>query len=205
MTTEIFITRNETDADKEWTNYAIKNRHNITIYSHNNLSNQVFMKTLKGSTTDIQIIQHDQGYKNFLMKACNDLNVDYPNEKDCSYKRDYYLIRDADSLYFTGYFDINHKTRLQIKGRDAWLVEMFVNKILDSRKTEEKKTNTVTHNILLPVYMFSEDLKCWCQLKLNLKTFSWIYIMRSPKPKGKYLAFGSDPISYTARVELSMI
>jgi len=186
------ITRNETEADKEWTNYAVRNRHDITIYSYNNIGKQVFMKTLKGGSTNIQIALHDQGYKNSLMKACNSIGVDYPNDNDLSFKRDYYLIRDADSIYFSGYFDTN-KSRLQIKGREAWLIEMFVHKILASKKNQE----------LVPVYMFSENLCCWCQL--DIRTFQWVYILRAPKPVGKYLGFGSDPISTTARIELSMI
>jgi hypothetical protein len=190
------ITRNETDADKEWTNYAVKNRHDITVYSYNNLNNQVFMKTLKGGSTNIQIALHDQIYKNYLMKACNDIGLDYPNDKDCSFKRDYYLIRDAECMYFSGYFDITTKARLQIKGREAWLVEMFANKLQETLKK-------VKHDGLLPIYMFSEDLNCWCQL--DVKTYKWIYIMRAPKPIGKYLAFGSHPISNTARIELSLI
>jgi hypothetical protein len=201
------ITRNETEADKEWTSYAVKNRHNITIYSYNNLGGHIFMKTLKGASTSIQIALHDQGYKNYLMKACNNIGVDYPNDKDNAFKRDYYLIRDANSLYFSGYFDTTSRARLQIRGREAWLVEMFVNKILEARKLEEQKAQKekvkIKHNPLLPVYMFSEDLKCWCQL--NVKTSKWIYIMRAPKPTDKYLAFGSDPISTTARMEIGMI
>lgn len=196
MNVSTLITRNETDADKEWTNCAIKNRNDVVIYLHNNLNGLVFMKTLKGGSTTIQTAAHDQGYKNYLMKACNDIGVDYPNDKDSSFKRDYYLIRDADCLYFTGYFDINSKSRLQIKGREAWLVEMFANKIISSKFG----TNS---NCLLPVYMFSEDMKCWCQL--DISTLKWTYISRAPKPTGKYLAFGSYPISNTARIELSLI
>ena len=166
------------------------------------------MKTIKGSNTSIQIAQHDQGYKNYLMKACNDIGVDYPNDTDPSFKRDYYLIRDAESIYFSGYFDNLSKARLQIKGRDAWLVEMFTNKIKENRKLEDQlalktKTKLKIHNGLIPIFMFSEDLKCWCQL--DIKNYKWIYIMRAPKPIGKYLAFGTDPISSTARIELSMI
>lgn len=190
LVTPILVTRNETDADKEWTSCAIKNRHDITVYSYNNPNGQIFMRALKGGTTSLQIIPHDQGYKNYLMKACNDIGVDYPSDKDNSFKRDYHLIRDVDSLYFTGYFDTNVKSRLQIKGRDAWLVEMFVNKI---GKPESGP---------YPIYMFSEDMKCWCQLAPTLK---WIYIMRAPKPNGRYLAFGTDPISHTAKIELNLI
>jgi hypothetical protein len=202
------ITRNETDADKEWTNCAIKNRHDVVIYLHNNLNGQIYMKTLKGGSTSLQTAIHDQGYKNYLMKACNNIGVDYPNDKDSSFKRDYYLIRDADSLYFTGYFETNSKSRLQIKGREAWLVEMFVNKIEETRKlinqkAVKEKTKPKIFNCLLPVYMFSEDMKCWCQL--DISTLKWTYILRAPKPNGKYLAFGTYPISNTARIELSLI
>jgi len=206
MTT--LITRNETESDKEWTNYAVKNRQNITIYSFNNINNQVFMKTLKGGSTTIQIALHDQGYKNFLMKACNNIGVDYPDDKDCSFKRDYYLIRDAGSLYFSGYFNTDTKSRLQIKGREAWLIEMFVNKLqeqhkLDDQKALKDKIKVRPRSGLLPVYMFSENLLTWCQL--NVKTSQWLRIIRPPKPEGKYLALGTDPISSTARIELSMV
>lgn len=206
--TTVLLTRNETEADREWTNCAIRSRCDIKIYSYNNLNNVVFMKSLKGGSTNIEIAQHDQGYKNYLMKASNNIGVDYPNDKDCSFKRDYYLIRDADSLYFSGYFDPNGKSRLQIKGRENWIVEMFVNKLLETRKIEEQKalkakTKPKSHSPLAPVFMFSENMKCWCQL--NTKTMKWIYTMRAPKPVGKYLAFGSDPISNEARIEFSMI
>lgn len=204
----VLLTRNETEADKEWTNCAIKNRHDVIIYSYNNSSSQIFMKTLKGGSTTIQIALHDQGYKNYLMKSCNDIGVDYPNDKDCSFKRDYYLIRDADCMYFSGYFDTNSKSRLQIKGREAWLVEMFTNKIQESQKlaaqkSTKDKVKSKIHNNVLPIYMFSEDLKCWCQL--DMSTSKWVYIMRAPKPIGKYLAFGTHPISNTARIELSLV
>jgi hypothetical protein len=59
------------------------------------------------------------------------------------------------------------------------------------------------YSCLLPVYMFSEDLKCWCQLDISI--LKWIYIMRVPKPTGKYLAFGTHPVSNTARVEIGLI
>jgi hypothetical protein len=201
--TPILITRNETESDKEWTNCAIRNRHDVILYTYNNLNNQVFMKTLKGGSTTMQVILHDQGYKNYLMKACNDIGVDYPNDKDSSFKRDYYLIRDAESIYFTGYFDTKSKSRLQIKGREAWLVEMFVNKIQETRKLANQNQKEKIHNCMVSVYMFSEDLNCWCQL--NISTSKWIYILRAPKPNGKYLAFGTHPISNTARIELSLI
>lgn len=202
------ITRNESEADKQWSNYAIKNKHNLTIYTYNNLNNHVFMKTFKGGSTGIQVAQQDDYYKNYLMKACNDLNVDYPNDKDCSFKRDYYLIRDAESLYFTGYFTTDVKSRLQIKGREAWLVEMFVNKIQNERnlanqKAKQQKKDPIVFNCLLPIYMFSENLKCWCQL--DISNFKWIYIMRAPKPTGKYLAFGTDPMSGTTKIELDLL
>jgi hypothetical protein len=199
----ILITRNETEADKEWTGNALKNRQEISIYSYNNLNNSVFMKNLKGSNTNIQIFQHDQSYKNYLMKACNDIQVDYPNDKDYSFKRDYYLIRDADSLYFNGYFDLKTKSRLQIKGRESWIIEMFVNKIQEIQKVVKDKLKPKSYSSFLPIYMFSEDLKCWCQL--NSLDYKWIYITRPPKPRGKYLAIGSDPISNTARIEINLI
>jgi hypothetical protein len=202
------LTRNETEGDKEWTSTAVKNRNEIKIYLC--IRNSVFIKSFKGSNTNMEMIKHDQTYKNYLMKACNDLNLDYPDEKDFSFKRDYYLIRDADSIYFSGYFDITGKSRLQIKGREGWIVEMFVNKIIESRKHEEQKAiqdklKPKVQIPLVPVYMFSEDLKCWCQL--NCRTSKWIYIMRPPKPNAdsKYLGFGSDPISVTARIEIGMI
>jgi hypothetical protein len=206
--TPIQITRNETEADKEWTGYAVKNRHDIIIYSYNNLGSQIFMKTLKGGSTSIQIALHDQGYKNLLMKACNSIGVDYPKDTDLSFKRDYYLIRDAESVYFSGYFDVVGKARLQIKGREAWLVEMFVHKIQEARKLEDQKAikekqKPKSRSGLIPVYMFSENLCCWCQLDIG--TSKWMYIMRAPTPTGKYLAFGTDPVSNTARIELSMI
>lgn len=192
------ITKNDNNADKEWINYATNNRHNITLYIYQN--NQILSKTFKGGNTNILIINHDQLYKNYLMKACNNLKVDYPNEKDLSYKRDYYLIRDADSLYFTGYFENYSKSRLNIKGRNAWLVEMFTNKLLLSLKSKNYSNNK---KLLVPIYMFSEDLKCWCQL--DIINFKWIYIMRTPRPSGKYLAFGTDPMSETAKIELSIL
>jgi hypothetical protein len=206
MTT--LLCRNETNADFEWSGYALKNLHTIKIYSYNNLNNLIFIKSLKGPSTNTSVPLHDQEYKNYLMRACNTINVDYPDEKDSSFKRDYYLIRDTDSIYFSGYFDTSTKARLQIKGREAWLVEMFVNKIIEQRKleiqTSEKiKETPKTYKSLLPVYMFSENLKCWCQL--NLKTLKWIYIKYAPKPIGNYLAFGSDPISTTARLEISIL
>lgn len=202
------LTRNETEADREWTNCAVRNRYDVKIYSYNNLNNFVFMKNLKGGSTNIEVAQHDQGYKNYLMKACNDIKVDYPNDKDCSFKRDYYLIRDADSLYFSGYFDVTGKSRLQIKGRESWIIEMFVNKLLETRKLEEQKAikdkqKPKSHSPLAPVFMFSEDMKCWCQL--NTKIMKWIYTMRPSKPIGKYLAIGSDPVSNEARVEFNLI
>lgn len=208
MSIATLLTRNETEADKEWTTHAIKNRNDVKIYSYNNLNNVIFMKNLKGGTSNIEIAKHDQNYKNYLMKASNNLKTDYPNDRDPSFKRDYYLIRDADSLYFSGYFDITKKQRLQIKGRESWLVEMYVNKIIEFRKLEDdqfikSKITPKVHNTLVPIYMFSEDLKCWCQL--NIKTLKWIYILRAPKPLGKYLAFGTDPISNTARIEFDII
>ena len=170
----------------------------------------VFMKSLKGGSTNMQIAQHDQGYKNYLMKACNDIKVDYPNDKDVSYKRDYYLIRDADSLYFTGYFDIASKSRLQIKGRESWIVEMFANKILELRKLEDQqaiisKIKPKSHNPMVQIYMFCEQMQCWCQL--NIKTFKWIYIMRAPKPVWKIFSIWNRPYKYYCknRIEYDLI
>jgi hypothetical protein len=204
----ILLTRNETEADKEWTNCAVRNRYDVKIYSYNNLNSLVFMRYLKGGSTNIEVALHDQGYKNYLMRACNNIGVDYPDDKDCSFKRDYYLIRDADSLYFSGYFDTNGKSRLHIKGRESWIVEMFVNKLLEIRKLEEQKAikakeKPKTYNPQVPIFMFSEDMKCWCQL--NISTMNWMHIIRAPKPIGKYLAFGSHPVSDKARTEFSLI
>jgi len=198
----LLVTRNDTEADKEWTGSALRNRHDIKIYGHNGMNNMVYTKSIKGSSTNVQMVEHDQVYKNYLMKACNDVGTDYPDEKDGSYKRDYYLIRDATSMYFTGYFDPKGKARLQIKGREAWIVEMFANKIQESRASETHRTSK-SSSPFFPIYMFSEDMKTWCQL--NYKTLKWIHILRPPKPMGVYLAIGSDPISSTARVEISLI
>ncbi len=187
----ILLTRNETESDKEWIGSAFKNRHEIKLYLWNKTLNNeiVYMKNFKEHSSRLNIIEHDQMYKNYLMRACNNLNVSYPNDKDITFKRDYYLIKDADSLYFNGYFDITSKSRLEIKGREAWIVEMFVNKIIEKFK-----------NSLMPVYMFSEDLKIWCQLNDSLK---WIHILRPPTPIGKYVAFGTDPLSYIAKLEIN--
>lgn len=203
----VLLTRNETVSDQEWTSNALKNRYEIKIYSYKNLNNVVFMKSFKGNSTNIEIIKYDQAYKNFLMKACNDIGVDYPNDTDPSFKRDYYLIRDADSLYFNGYFDVSNKSRLQIKGREAWIVEMFVNKIEENRKLEihnaEKNGLKIkSYSPLYPVYMFSENLGTWCQL--NFKTSKWIRIIRPPKPKGTYLAMGTDPATSNSKMEISL-
>jgi hypothetical protein len=192
---QTLLCRNETIADKEWSKYALKNRHSIQVYQYNNLNKIVYYKCSDDVeyNNGIKLLEHDQAYKNALMKACNNIQVDYPNDNDISYKRDYYLVRDADSLYFSGYFELN-KSRLLIKGRENWIVEMFLNKIEKSNPEKLKS---------LPIYMFSEDLRCWCQLDHN--SLKWIYILRAPKPVGKYLAFGSDPISLSAKLEINII
>jgi hypothetical protein len=183
------ITRNETNADREWVKSAIRNRHDILYYKYT--EKHIFVKKIKGDFPDTAILEHDQYYKNYLMKASNDLITRYPDESDLSYKRDYHLIKDADSIYFSGYFDLT--PRLQIKGRDGWIVEMFVNKLLKEKVVD------------FPIYMFSENMKCWCRLSIENEVVKWLYTVRVPRPEGKYLVFGSDPISSTASLEISIL
>ncbi len=188
--------QNSLHLDNEWINHAIKNRFSIRMYCYTD--RHIFSKNLKGFEKNIELLKDDIFHKNALMKACNNLNTDYPDQDDLSYQRDYYLVRDADSLYFSGYFTIltklnPSKARLEIKGREAWLVEMFVNKCIANSSTSK----------MFPVYMFSENMKCWCQLdSVNLK---WIYIRRAPKPQGNYLAFSSHKVSSTAKMEISIL
>jgi hypothetical protein len=85
---------------------------------------------------------------------------------------------------------------------------MFANKILHYRKMEIKRAENAkekpkTFSSMVPIYMFSEDMKCWCQL--NIKLIKWTYIKIPPSPVGKYLAFGTDPISNHAKLEISLL
>lgn len=179
------ITRNETHADKAFSDAAIKNRNQIIIYY------KYYTKILNSS--DYTPIDYDHGYKNYVMMSSNHLRMDYP-EDDTSYMRDYYIIRDSESIYFTGYFEDIPKSRLKIKGREAWITEMFVDKLISKCVSG-----------LYPVYMYSEDMKCWCQLSNNLGIFKWNYIPRPPKPSGIYAGYGTDPISDSAIKEIGLL
>jgi len=180
----MLISRRGINSDKDWIDYAIKRGDNIKLYGiHNNI---IFSTMLKGPNTNPQIIKMDDSITNILMKVCNHIGVDYPGLTD-SLKRDYCLIADAKSLYLTGYFDLN-KSRLQLRDYENWIVEMFI--------TKHK-------SLLLPVYLYSEHLKCWCQL--DYSTLKWIYIMRPPKPSGVYIGICSPPVSSAAQIEISLL
>jgi hypothetical protein len=176
------------ESESEWIKHALKNNNNIKIYSHNNINKVVIIRTLKGTGTKLDFIKYDSTIKNALMKACNNLARDYPDET-MELKRDYELIKNGTSLYITGYFDVTNRSRLQIKGFEAWIVEMFVNKF--------------PNNLLFyPVYLFSEDIGTWCQLNNN---FKWIRIARPPKPSGMYIGISSAPKSNISKLEVNLL
>lgn len=179
----------------EWINFAVKNLHAIRIFSFNKMNKLVLIKSLKGSNTNLEYIPRsiDIEARTALMKVCNNIGTDFPNDDLFNIlKKDFATIQNATSLYFSGYFDINGRSRLQIKGLEAWIVELFVNKIKNTEHTSD----------LLPIYLFSEDVKCWCQLNSN---FKWIHIIRPPKPQESYIGLSSDPISIEARIEISLL
>jgi len=189
----MLLSRNETSADKEWINYSVKNRHIVRILTFNKLHNLVCIKSFKGTTTNIEIIPRslDTSARTALMKVANNLSTDFPDtDLFNQLKRDYAMTLEATSLYLTGYFDTTAKSRLQIKGVEAWIVELFVEKIKDNHKS------------MFPIYLFSEDLKCWCQLSTG---FKWIHISRPNRPQESYIGLGSDPISREARIEISIL
>jgi len=169
------------ESDSEWINHAMKNLNIVKIYSYG--KNFVMIKNLKGST---DITKGSPSFKNALMKACNNIQVDYPGDT-MDLIRDYELIKDATSLYFTGYFEID-KSRLHIKGRETWIIEMFVEKLGSLP--------------LYPVYMFSEQMFCWSQLNSE---FKWLHISHPPRPTGLYIGISSEPISTTAKLEISLL
>ena len=187
------LSRNDTAADKEWINHAVRNLHIVKISTYNTLNNLICVKSFKGPTTNLTVVPRtiDTDARTALMKCANDLFTDFPKDELFNIlKRDFSMSREATSLYMTGYFDVHSKSVLQIKGPEAWLVQLFVNRIKDQHKS------------MLPVYLFSEDVKCWCQLSTGLK---WIHIPRPPKPQDSYIGIGSDPISREARIEISIL
>lgn len=176
------ITRNDS-GDKAFITHAIKNRNQIVVYYSD------YKKQINGN--DYEKITPDAYYKNYLMKVSNHMNTDYPIN-DGGYKRDYYIIRDADSMYFSGYFECVKKSRLGIKGREAWLVELFVDKLIRNNAKG-----------LVCIYMFSEDMRCWCQL--NIDSFEWKHMPRIPSPNGVYTGFSSEPVSDYAIREILIL
>lgn len=175
------------DSDTEWENRSVTIRENIpVVYCVSN-----YHKLVLRRTTNVEPIKPDPLTKNALMTACNRMNVDFPG-MTLEMRLSYEITRVPTSLYMTGYFDANSKSRLMLKGQEAWIVEIFVEKLV-------LETKNMT---LFPVYLFSEDLKCWCQLNNKYK---WVYIKRPEKPSGNYIGISSEPVSSTAKLEISLL
>lgn len=175
--------------DDIWVNRAINKRHDVGLYLYD--KNNTYLRRFN-ELSNVIIVKPNNGYKNYLMKVCNDLDTHYPNEK--SYERYYHMIKEADSVYLSAYF--TPKGRLHIKGQqEAWLVEMFVRKLqgLDSG---------VCLKGPYPVYLYSEDMHVWCQLGSKL---TWDRISRPPSPVGKYIALVSGDISPEAVEEINIL
>jgi hypothetical protein len=188
-------------ADKPFIDYAIRNRHNLTHYMH--AKGRVYTKLIKGTGTGtgtgtgIEIIGpgtitgtitdgKGHHWKNSIMKAAINMRQNYSDNMDLI--RDYYLIRDANSMYFSGKFEnLNNSSSPRLQIKDGWIVEMFVNKLIEN---ENMKYG------YFPVYMLSDDMGCWCQLQIEKSEkgpgkVNWKYIGRAPNPQGIYVAFCS--------------
>lgn len=185
------LTRCETEIDKLFIEQAVKNRNNITIYSYNKLSNHIYSKSLVGPNTNITSIVVPSEWKNYVMRASTNLKENYPSNNEVSYKRDYCMIKDADQLYLIGDFDESKKTRLLLKGREAWILEMFTNKLINNKKVPIPK--------LLPIYLYSQNN--WFQL--SGVTLKWLRIHRPPRPMGKYIAVGGEDVTSMLKLVVS--
>jgi len=168
MSITTLLSRDQNTEDQEWIKFATRNSRNVKIFSWDSLHNLVFTKCFKGSNTNIQFLKND-----LVSSKLNDGLV----------KRDYFIVKEATSLYFTS---------LDNSSNDK-IIELFAKKCISSKKYPE----------LGPIYLFSESNQTWYQL--NLKNFKWISIFRPPTPQGNYIGFSSSSMSHTTRVEISLL
>ncbi len=205
MTTDtILLTRNESPSDKAWMKAAHSSRTAIKLYEFNKLSNATAVKALKGPT-NLMTLDHrfDSGdqAKSAVLRAARYLNTDFPGAEG-KLKRDYLMVRDAESLYFVGSFSLG-KERLQVAGKEAWLVEMFYDLLLKKYKKLPAR---------FPIYMFNTQLNNWCELTMSersrtdrTKVPKWMRISRPPRPTGNFVGVGGSDITQTIIEELSIL
>jgi hypothetical protein len=196
----MLLTRAETKTDIEFIKSAIKNRKSAKIYTYNTLSDVTLIKCLDGITTIVDHAQIDEDARNYLLKTAGHLRVGYQGSTG-KFRRDYNLVRDGDMLYFTGNFTNDygnrneHSTRLCIKGNNAWIAEMFTDKMINSRSS------------FFPIYFFNEDLRIWCQLVRtgNNSMLEWKHIGQPPRPTGNFIGIGSDKLSSDSKLEIRIL
>ena len=180
------LTRGETKIDKCWINSAQKNRHLVTVYGKRDNTTTIY--TIGGQ---IRGIFNDPGDKarHALMKVCNHLGTGYSDRK-----RDFWMVNDADSLYFVGNFSMDNE-RLQIGGDEAWIVEMFFDKLVNQGMVRD-----------FPIYMYSDQMTCWCRLEYDfkLKRPKWIKSLPD-RPRGKYIGIGGKKLTENIQTELSLL
>jgi len=196
------LTRNETDIDKEWMNQAHRHRFPIKLYEFNKISNATAIRSLKGPT-NLESINHRFDYgdkaKSAVLRASRHLNTEFPGSEG-KLKRDYLMLKDAESIYFIGNFSTGRE-RLQVSGNEAWLVEMFYD-IYISKHNKPKR---------FPIYMYNTHYDSWCQLTMtedkenpSKKLPKWIKISRPPRPRGNFVGVGGSILNDNIRYEIGL-
>lgn len=191
------LTRNDTDIDRCWIMSAQRNRHPIKVYTYHPKENATTIQIIGASNSSNRVdkVDKDDRARHALMRACNYLHTNYPGI-DNKRKRDFLIVDDADSLYFIGKFSTG-KERLQVKCDEAWIVEMFFDKML---------AKGYKHHF--PIYIFTEQkgVEGWSQLQYfdqELKKPIWIKTL-PPRPKGNYIGIGYKYLSENIKTEISL-
>ena len=111
-------------------------------------------------------------------------------------QRNYFQIRNCDSVYAVGKFSDRTDERsdsVKIDGGTAWACQMFYNKMTQSA---EKGKET-----LIPLYFFSQTDKAWFRCKQGEdSSVQWVKMeTKPPPPAGRYAGIGSREIDFAGK------
>lgn len=174
-------------ADLYWANLALQHDHKVIhIVSNSNKSkDEENVSYIRLTKEDCDLV-HDK-----CVTIGEYLDRDFPSSEDHINElvyRNYYQIASIDTLYSVGFFSDND----QIKGKKAWAIEMFIDRIENKYKENEN----------MPVYFFDQDDSVWYRAFIADayaglgKLYEWeeCNVDESdavPKPNGKYAAIGT--------------
>jgi hypothetical protein len=201
----ILYTGGVTGSDQEWIKAAIQKRHLIKVYRFDGVKH-TRIETLNGTGTEgiTSLDEHDDKVKLCLARVAEHTHSSIPTDPARKYLlvRDYYLIQEPTSLY--AICEFGGKSRLNITGHTSWIIEMFVDKLLDSTSFIEEEHN----DTVLPVHVYFQDKRKWFTLHImkdpvsGISRFNWINVKVPESPKGKYLGIGSRDLSMDGKLEI---